>query len=88
MSAGILNATQVKGFLATPKTSAIKRLVRHLVVKCQGISIDRQNLWRVYDEVSYTHNTPRSIWRRHGALLMYAVDQKHTDKNVGKGKYH
>lgn len=62
------------------KTSPIKRLSNHLVGglrhKWQTLCRDRQELWRIYDGSTYAHSIPRCVWRRHGALLMYARDHK------------
>jgi hypothetical protein len=62
-----------KGFSHSLKVCLSKKMtLKYFVGKCQSIKADRQQLWRVYDESTYAHSFPKCVWRRHGALLMYA----------------
>lgn len=65
-----------KAFLSGIKTLFILKPSKYLVGKLQGISADRKQLWRVYDDSAYTYNMPKCIWRRHAAVLIYARSNK------------
>lgn len=54
------------------KTTLLKKMACYLVQQWQRILDDRQQLWRAYGESVYARGTPRCVWRRHGALLVYA----------------
>jgi hypothetical protein len=88
MAIAALLANEGKGMAFARKATSIKRLAKYLVKKCQGISEDRQNLWRIYDESSYAHSLPKCVWRRHGALLMYARYHNPAMERPVNGKSH
>lgn len=62
------------------KMSPLKRLSNYLFgglrQKWQASCRDRQELCRIYDASAYAHSIPRSVWRRHAAVLMYARHHK------------
>jgi len=78
MDSNVINKDRIEW-----KISPLKRLSNHLLgglrqkwlTACQ----DRQELWRIYDGSAYAHSIPRSIWQRHGAVLIYARDHKPVD---------
>jgi galactose-1-phosphate uridylyltransferase len=58
------------------KSSVLKKLATNLLTRWRRISDDRQQLWLTYATSPYACSTPRRIWRRHGAMLMYARSHK------------
>jgi hypothetical protein len=93
MTMAIFNTAQARSIYSITKVTGLRKLARKLVSKCQSISSDRQQLWRFYDDSFHTQRVPRCVWRRHGALLMYAADQKQTVNKVAVnqatvGKHH
>jgi hypothetical protein len=88
MAIAALLVNEGKGSPIARKASSIKRFAKYVVKKCQGISEDRQQLWRIYDESSYAHSLPKCVWRRHGALLMYARDHNPAMEKSLSGKSH
>lgn len=72
MNIAIFTAAQENSLVKTPKPSALKKLARHLLRRWQQTRDDQWQLWSAYTALASAHNTPRYIWRRHGALIMYA----------------
>lgn len=58
------------------KASFFRTALKHVLANWQGMCSDREQLWRVYDQSAYAHSMPKCVWRRHGALLMYAHEYK------------
>ena len=72
MAIAMMDKTGSSDFVGVAKTSPLKKLARQVVQQWQRIVEDRQQLWQAYGTSAYARNTPRCVWRRHGALLMYA----------------
>jgi hypothetical protein len=80
MASRTVNPNVINENRAEWKVSPLKRLSKHLFgglrQKWQTSCRDRQELWRTYDGSAYAHSIPRSVWRRHGAMLMYVQNHK------------
>lgn len=76
MSMAIFNGIHGKSRLSARGTTGLKKLAGKITARFQGISNDRQQLWNAYNDISSTYSTSRCLWRRHGALLMYARLEK------------
>jgi hypothetical protein len=70
MGMAMIDKTASIGSVA--KTLPLRNLARHLVREWQRIVDDRRQLWHAYGNSPVARNLPRCVWRRHGALLMYA----------------
>lgn len=78
MAIAMMDKTASNHFIDVVKTSPLKTLLRNLVQQWQRIVADQQQLWNTYSTSAYAR-TPRCVWRRHGALLVYA---KQTHKKL------
>lgn len=68
-----VKADQLEGMA---KSSSLKKFATNLLTRWRRISDDRQQLWQAYAASPYARGTARCVWRRHGAMLMYASDHK------------
>jgi hypothetical protein len=76
MGMAMIDTAGGEGVFKASQASTVKRLFKHLQRQWRCGSVARRQLWRAYNASAYARTTPKCVWRRHGALLMYARQRK------------
>ena len=71
-----------KNIFPVAKRNSLKTIASRLMSRLHGISENHQRLWNAYHDASSVYSTPRCLWRRHGALLMYSRRQHASSQRI------